>query len=56
MLECGPEKECHPATCCEVKKKKAPNGHAGHEAKPMDSKDDTELELVTVVESSSSGK
>lgn len=57
VLECGPEKECHPATCCEVKKKPGPNGTAAigaaPEAQPMENESD--LEFVTVVGSSSQG-
>lgn len=51
VLECGPEKDCHPATCCSIKPKSLTNPvmtARDSEAKNMDSQD---MEAVTVISS-----
>lgn len=53
MLECGPEKDCHPATCCEVKQKNIIDTQAIFvpPQNPVKNMDDNtqELQSVTVL-------
>ncbi|KAF6019415.1 hypothetical protein EB796_022305 [Bugula neritina] len=48
VLECGPEKDCHPATCCSVNQKTLDVVATGSQAKTMDN-DEIRLQDVTVI-------
>ena len=47
MLECGPDKDCHPATCCSIPKKAIENGIKPLQTQTMDN-NGGELQEVTV--------
>lgn len=53
VLECGPEKDCHPATCCSIRQKSTENFNVGIESKTMDN-DSNNLQAVTVIAASNS--